>query len=67
MEDNIEMLWFNNLSDDEKKYIESHPDPSHLVKYLKQGFSFYRALLRGYKDYVSEDIYIKHNEEDIIK
>ena len=57
------MKWFNDLTDDEKKYIERHPDPSHLVFYLKQGFSFYKSVLRGYVEHVSEDIEINKNEE----
>ena len=61
------MKWFNDLSDDEKKYIENHPDPSHMIKYLKQGFNFHKSLLRGYEEYVLEDIEIKYNEEKAIK
>ena len=56
------MEWFNNLNDEEKKYIERHPDPSHLVFYLKQGFSFYKSLLRGYEEHVSEEIESIKNE-----
>jgi len=58
-----DMKWFNDLSDDEKKYIENHPDPSHMIKYLKQGLNFHKSVLRGYEDYVSEDIEINKNEE----
>ena len=54
--------WFNNLTDDEKKYIERHPDPSHLIFYLKQGFSFYKSLLRGYEEHVLEEIEIQYHE-----
>ena len=61
------MDWFNNLKEDERKYIENHPDPSHMVKNLKQGYSFNNATLRGYRDYVLEDIEIKGNEENAIK
>ena len=56
------MEWFNNLNDEEKKYIERHPDPSHLVFYLKQGFSFYKSLLRGYEEHVLEEIELSINE-----
>jgi len=57
------MDWFNNLKEEEKKYIENHPDPSHLVFFLKQGFGFYKSLLRGYEEHVSEEIEISINEE----
>ena len=57
------MEWFNKLKDEEKKYIENHPDPSHLVFFLKQGFSFYKSLLRGYEEHVLEELEIKHNNE----
>lgn len=57
------MEWFNKLKDEEKKYIENHPDPSHLVFFLKQGFSFYKSLLRGYEEHVLEELEIKHNKE----
>ena len=61
------MDWFNNLKEDEKDYIENHPDPSHLVKNLKLGYSFNNAIRRGYKEYVLEDIEIKENEEKAIQ
>ena len=56
------MDWFDNLKEEEKKYIERHPDPRHLVFYLKQGFSFYRSLLRGYEEHVLEEIEISYHE-----
>ena len=56
------MKWFNNLKEDEKKYIENHSDPSHIVSHLKKGLPFYKSLLKGYEDYVNEDINIKKNE-----
>ncbi len=59
------MEWFNKLKDEEKKYIENHPDPSHLVFFLKQGFSFYKSLLRGYEEHVLEELEIKHNNEKL--
>ena len=57
------LQWFNNLNDDEKNYINKHPDPSHIVKYLKKGYSFYNALLNGYIDHIKEDNEIKDNED----
>ena len=62
-----DMKWFNDLTDDEKKYIERHPDPSHLVFYLKQGFGFYKSVLRGYVEHVLEEIEINHNENKDLK
>jgi hypothetical protein len=50
------MKWFGDLKDDEKKYIEDHRDPSHMIKYLKLGKSFIDSLKLGYLDYVREDI-----------
>ena len=47
--------WFLQLNDEEKKYIIDHPDPSHMIFYLKQGLSFLNSLMRGYKDYIVED------------
>ena len=47
--------WFLRLTDEEKKYIIDHPDPSHMIFYLKQGLSFKNALMRGYKEYALED------------
>ena len=47
--------WFLQLNDEEKKYIIDHPDPSHMIFYLKQGLSFKNSLMRGYKDYIVED------------
>ena len=61
------MNWFNNLKEEEKKYIERHPDPRHLVFYLKQGFGFYRSLLRGYEEHVLEEIEISIHEEESSK
>ena len=54
-----DMKWFNDLKSDEKKYIVNHPDPSHIISFLKQGFGFYKSVLRGYEEYVLEDIEIK--------
>ena len=49
------MKWFHKLEDYQKKYIENHPEPYHLVFYLKQGFSFEKALMRGYEEYAIEE------------
>ena len=57
------MEWFDKLKDEEKKYIENHPNPYHLIFFLKQGFSFYKSLLRGYEEHVLEELEIKHNEK----
>lgn len=53
--------WFTNLKEDEKKYIEDHPDPSHMVFYLKKGLSFLDSLKLGYIDSITEDIEISAN------
>lgn len=53
--------WFTNLKEDEKKYIEDHPDPSHMVFYLKKGLSFLDSLKLGYMDSITEDIEISAN------
>lgn len=53
--------WFNNLKEDERKYIEDHPDPSHMVFYLKKGLSFLDSLKLGYVDSITEDIEISAN------
>ena len=50
-----EKEWFLQLNDEEKKYIIDHPDPSHMIFYLKQGLSFQNSLMRGYKDYIVDD------------
>ena len=57
-----DMKWFDDLTPYEKKYIENHPDPSHMIRYLKQGFGFYKSILRGYEEYVLEDIEINEKE-----
>lgn len=57
------MNWFNKLKDYQKKYIENHPEPYHLVFYLKLGFSFEKALMRGYEEYASEETEKKINNE----
>ena len=61
------MKWFDDLKDDEKKYIEDHRDPSHMVKYLKQGKSFIDSLKLGYLDYVKEDIELYKYEDNEFK
>ena len=38
------MKWFDDLKEDEKKYLEEHEDPSHMIKYLKQGKSSIDSL-----------------------
>ena len=53
--------WFNNLDKTQQKYIEDHPDPSHMVYYLKKHISFNDALKMGYQDYVSEDQKLNYN------
>ena len=53
--------WFTNLKEDERKYIEDHPDPSHMVFYLKKGLSFLDSLKLGYMDSITEDIEISAN------
>jgi hypothetical protein len=56
--------WFTNLKEDERKYIEDHPDPSHMVFYLKKGLSFLDSLKLGYIDSITEDIEISANSLD---
>ena len=58
---------FTYLKEDEQKYLASHPDPSHMIVYLKQGKSFMEALKRGYIDSVKEDIELHKNESDALK
>jgi len=58
------MDWFDKLEDYQKKYIENHPEPYHLVFYLKLGFSFEKALMRGYEEYASEEALIKIQDEN---
>ena len=58
-----DMKWFDDLTPYEKKYIENHPDPSHMIFFLKQGFGFYKSILRGYEEHVLEETEIKENEE----
>ena len=60
-------MLINWYSLDEKKYIEDHRDPSHLVKYLKQGKSFIDSLKLGYLEYVNEDIELYKYEENLKK
>lgn len=55
------MDWFNKLEDYQKKYIENHPEPYHLVFYLKLGFSWEKSLMRGYEECVSEELEQKNN------
>ena len=52
------MEWFDKLEDYQKKYIENHPEPYHL------GFSFEKALMRGYEEYASEEALIKIQDEN---
>jgi len=56
------MDWFNSLTDNEKLYISKHPDPSHMIFYLKKRISFNHSIRLGYEDYVNEDIKLKYNE-----
>ena len=50
-----------------KKYIEYHRDPSHMVKFVKQGESFIDSLKLGYLDYVREDIELYKYEDNEFK
>ena len=61
------MKWFDSLKNDEKKYIEDHRDPSHMVKYLKQGLSFIDSLKLGYLDYVNEESELYINQGKFIQ
>lgn len=63
MSKNSERYWFTNLSEEDKKYITEHPDPSHMIYYLQRGVQFEKALRLGYIDSVKEDI-ILDNEID---
>jgi len=57
------MNWYEKLEEYQKKYIENHPEPFHLVFYLKLGFSFEKALMRGYEEYASEELEQRINDE----
>ena len=57
------MNWYEKLEEYQKKYIENHPEPYHLVFYLKLGFSFEKALMRGYEEYASEELEQRINDE----
>lgn len=56
-----ERYWFTNLSDNDKKYITDHPDPSKMIYYLQRGVKFDHALRLGYMDSVREDIEVEQN------
>ena len=58
---------FTYLKDDEQKYMASHPDPSHMIVYLKQGKTFMEALKRGYIDSVAEDMELHKSESEALK
>ena len=53
--------WFINLQEYDKLYITDHPDPSHMIVYLKRGLNFNDSLRQGYIDSVKEDIEINKN------
>ena len=53
------MNWFEKLEEYQKEYITNHPEPYHLVFYLKLGFSFEKALMRGYEEFAIEEIHTK--------
>tara|TARA_B100001287_G_C22416442_1_gene404829 strand:+ start:422 stop:652 length:231 start_codon:yes stop_codon:yes gene_type:complete len=53
--------WFTNLNDDDKKYITDHPNPSHMVVYLKKGLKFTDALRLGYEDAMREEVELLSN------
>ena len=53
--------WFTNLSDTDKKYITNHPEPSHMIVYLKKGLHFEHALRLGYEDAMREEITLNLN------
>ena len=55
------MDWFNNLNETEQKYIKEHPDPSHMIVYLKKHISFNDSIKMAYHDYVMEDIKLNYN------
>ena len=55
------MDWFNNLNENEKKYIKEHPDPSHMIVYLKKHICFNDSIKLAYQDYVMEDIKLNYN------
>tara|TARA_B110000285_G_scaffold37285_1_gene40344 strand:- start:295 stop:516 length:222 start_codon:yes stop_codon:yes gene_type:complete len=58
---------FTYLNEDEKQYLASHPDPSHMIVYLKQGKSFIYSLKRGYVDSVKDDIELHKSESEALK
>lgn len=60
MSDNPERYWFTNLTKTDKKYITDHPDPSHMIYYLRKGVKFDHALRLGYIDSIKEDIELEN-------
>ena len=61
MSDNCDKYWFTNIIDKDKKYIENHSDPSHMIKYLKKGLNFNDALRLGYEDAMQEEVELTKN------
>jgi hypothetical protein len=61
MSDNCDRYWFTNLNDKDKKYIQNHSDPSHMIKYLKKGLSFNDSLRLGYEDAMREEVELTKN------
>jgi len=55
--------YWKDLKVDEIRYIHDHPDPSHMIYYLKIGLSFTDSLKLGYIDSMKEDITIRENNK----
>ena len=65
MEENFpSKYWFTNLRNEDKKYITEHPNPSHMIVYLKKGLKFNEALRLGYEDAMREEIECTENTSD---
>lgn len=50
--------WYQKLTKEQKKYIRNHPNPSHMLVFLKKNFSFEKSLMRGYENHVNEEMNI---------
>ena len=61
MSDSCDKYWFTNLNDIDKKYIQNHSDPSHMIKFLKKILSFNDSLRLGYEDAMREEIELESN------
>ena len=61
MSESCDKYWFTNLKEDEKIYIKNHPDPSHMIVYLKKGLNFNESIRQGYSDAMKEERELESN------